>query len=369
LFSVKGVRDEWIIKKNCGSRENEFFRVEDGRCIWDVMADYDRRLLSQWPATVDLIVRSGSRDAGLLPILFRSIELFWPKGIGKIIVVLDKNEEYLVRTLLPDYVSIFFEEFPPGVPGRLGNQLSNFWADNYTSADYIAVVDSDVVFNTKITPDQLFYKDSEKLILIANKHWQQELWQPGNDWWLGEEMYHGNFMVGLPVIYPRWVLPLFRKFVMERHGDLKYFDNVMIEWSKKENWGYFSQFCILGNFMYQFHREKFHFTFEGYDEPAMRISQHVFISRWYEGPPSPPKVTEKYVNASAKIIHEALCFAVPPGELNNCKQFEGKEHDILWNYLPWHHWGESMTKFDPKAILKNHYDELYKLFPKDLPKS
>lgn len=110
----------------------------------------------------------------------------------------------------------------------------------------------------------------------------------------------------------------------------------------------------------------------------MRFSQHVFISRWYEGPPSPPKVTDKYVNASAKIVHEGVCFSVPPGsekwyiihckgELKYCEDFVGKEHDILWNYVPWSHWGESMTKYPHHEILKGHYEELYKLFPKELP--
>lgn len=61
---------------------------------------------------------------------------------------------------------------------------------------------------------------------------------------------------------------LFYLSISNRSIDLGYFDNVMIEWSKKENWGYFSQFCILGNFMFNFHREKFHFAFEGYDEPG-----------------------------------------------------------------------------------------------------
>jgi hypothetical protein len=50
--------------------------------------------------------------------MFKSVELFWPKNIGDIILILDKGEEDLTAGVAPSYVKIFYESFPKGVPGK-----------------------------------------------------------------------------------------------------------------------------------------------------------------------------------------------------------------------------------------------------------
>lgn len=163
-------------------RNNKFTRTNDGRTVQQVMDEYDVKLASQWPKgiTVDLFIRTGSRDCGLLPPLFKSIELFWPKGIGKIVVVVDPQDLELVASIIPDYAEIHFESFIPGIPARLANQMTNFWVDNYTNADYVACIDSDLVLMTKVTPDLIFYNGTNKPIVIGNPSIQRSNWYKGN---------------------------------------------------------------------------------------------------------------------------------------------------------------------------------------------
>ena len=49
-------------------------------------------------------------------------------------------------------LQIFYEKNYLKLPGKIFQQWSYLWADNYTTAPYIAVVDDDVIFNLKVRP-------------------------------------------------------------------------------------------------------------------------------------------------------------------------------------------------------------------------
>lgn len=40
------------------------------------------------------------------------------------------------------------------LPGKILQQWSYFWADNYTTAPYIAIIDDDVILNLKVSTDR-----------------------------------------------------------------------------------------------------------------------------------------------------------------------------------------------------------------------
>jgi hypothetical protein len=40
-----------------------------------------------------------------MAMMLRSVDLFWPKNIGEVVVVLDKGEEH-VNLMLPDYIKV-----------------------------------------------------------------------------------------------------------------------------------------------------------------------------------------------------------------------------------------------------------------------
>ena len=61
---------------------------------------------SLWPARVDLLVRAHvSPNFFLLGLLFQSIDLMWPKGLGDVILVLDERDQ-VVHHMLPHWVKV-----------------------------------------------------------------------------------------------------------------------------------------------------------------------------------------------------------------------------------------------------------------------
>ncbi|CAE8605635.1 unnamed protein product, partial [Polarella glacialis] len=95
--------------------------------------------------------------------LLMSATFFWPAHWG-VIVALDSDSELDAAACkqLPKWVRCIIIERPPFYdqlnmtfrmlggqnPGMVWKEWSECWADRYSSADYIAVIDTDVVFVT-----------------------------------------------------------------------------------------------------------------------------------------------------------------------------------------------------------------------------
>ena len=61
---------------------------------------------SLWPGRVDLLIRAYvSPNFFLLGLLFQSIDLMWPKGIGDVILVLDEKDQ-VVHHIVPHWVKV-----------------------------------------------------------------------------------------------------------------------------------------------------------------------------------------------------------------------------------------------------------------------
>ncbi|CAI5961554.1 unnamed protein product [Closterium sp. NIES-64] len=284
-----------------------------------------------WPARVDLLVRSHVSDAYfLIEVLFRSIEQMWPRGIGDVILVLDEGE-IVVRDLVPPWVKVYYETNYLDLPGKILQQWSYLWADNYTTAPYIAIIDDDVVFNLKVTPGLLFNLTEGKPIVIGSRNAQRNNWLPStpspsllspsplpplpclpspqvtpgllfnltegkpivigsrnaqrNNWlpstrWLvGQHAYFANFMVQLPFVFPRDVLPRFREHVGELHRD---------KFGKSFDKAFKTQIAhtTLGNYMWAFTQDEVsrqgwdHVSRQGWDHVSRQGWDHVSRQGW-----------------------------------------------------------------------------------------
>ena len=98
--------------------------------------------------------------------------LFWSKDIfqSDLVLVFDEESEadHMVASVLanlPPYPKIAFELHPPPkilkpVGGRgegyARQQYSNFYSDIYTDAEYIGIIDSDIIFISTVVPSDLF---------------------------------------------------------------------------------------------------------------------------------------------------------------------------------------------------------------------
>ncbi|GJP30813.1 hypothetical protein CLOM_g7143 [Closterium sp. NIES-68] len=192
-------------------------RTKAGHCVKELFRLYDEAYAPLWPARVDLLVRSHVSDGFfLLEVLFRSIEQMWPRGLGDVVLVLDEGED-IVRDLVPPWVKVYYEKNYLDLPGKILQQWSYLWADNYTTAPYIAIIDDDVIFNLKVTPGLLFNLTDGKPYVIGSRNTQRNHWLPSTRWLVGQHAYFANFMVQLPFVFPRAVLPKFRDHAGELH--------------------------------------------------------------------------------------------------------------------------------------------------------
>ena len=282
----------------------------------------------------DVIIRSFHGYALFVNTLLHSLEMFWPRDMGKIILILDdSDDDHSYATTLPDYVTVFFEPLPPftdlwldraptkktGLPmPKLGygrGQWSNFISDRYSSADFIAIFDSDQILGGGGQLQLLFDWDIElqkyKPIFVCFDHidlgdtfvYNYKIFGMSGDMGVG-------CMESLPVVMYRDTLPKIRKYVVNYfivnkpgiYNDSR-LANVSMDYDRDYNWSqyvenesnkhslptsptYFDrafasldqqckicQFCIFGAFIYTHPEESSRYTFKiiGYGKSAEKL--------------------------------------------------------------------------------------------------
>ena len=95
-------------------------------------------------------------------VLVRSLRYFWP-DISSIVVVLDREKTTdhmfgnFVRNTFPFPRICYMQNFTdPGYSGKGRMQRDMFYPERCTSKKYVAFVDTDTVFITRIVPEMLF---------------------------------------------------------------------------------------------------------------------------------------------------------------------------------------------------------------------
>jgi len=128
---------------------------------------------------IDLYVRAGCGASTKLYHLLETVHLFWPRILGKVLVVLDANDAEGIEAMIPDslrmshVVEVVYERVPC-MDGRLFNQYSYLNLFRYSDkADYVVTIDSDCAFYMPITPDVLFNARGQ-LILPVSKEFQSD---------------------------------------------------------------------------------------------------------------------------------------------------------------------------------------------------
>ncbi|CAI5974529.1 unnamed protein product [Closterium sp. NIES-64] len=234
-------------------------RTKSGHCVKELFKLYDDAYKPLWPARVDLLIRSYVSDTFfLLEMLFDSIEQMWPRGIGDVILVLDEDNQ-IVEDIVPTWIKVYYEKNYLKLPGKILQQWSYLWADNYTTAPYIAIIDDDVIFNLKVTPGLLFNLTDGKPYVIGSRQKQMNHWVPSTHYFVGKPYYFANFMVQLPFVFPRDVLPKFRDHVTRiRDGKFASFDAAFLNFARHGPKFERTQIAhtTLGNFMWAFTQDE-----------------------------------------------------------------------------------------------------------------
>ncbi|GJP78960.1 hypothetical protein CLOP_g9218 [Closterium sp. NIES-67] len=315
-------------------------RTRSGYCVKELLRLYDEAYSPLWPTRVDLLIRSYVSDNFFLTaFLFASIEQMWPAGIGDVILVLDENDRH-VEDIVPPWVKIYYEKNYLGLVPKLVQQWSYLWADNYTRAPYVAIIDDDVIFNLKVTPGLLFNLTDGKPFIIGSQNMQGKNWRKASRYFVGPMNYFANFMVQLPFVFPRAVLPKFRDHVgaLHRRRFGPSFDAAFKFWAERGPVADRSQIAhtTLGNYMWFFANDSAHWAFEWESRtPIPRVGVHIPHTHEFRNATGSSRAAQRlvktYVDLTGTYAHEGLCNAFPEGELAHCEDASRAQSQI-WRY-------------------------------------
>lgn len=201
-------------------------------------------------ATVDIVVRSYYRDLEWLDYCLRSITRF-AIGFRSVIVAIPRGSlgAFERRSLMPDRLVVcadYRDDY-------LGQQVTKLHADELTDADFIAHVDSDVVFTRATGPTDLMDGRRPQVLMTPysihprSGPWRIP-WQAVTERFVERPVLH-NFMQMMPLTYPRWLYQELRDFAWKTHG-CSLADYVLSQQARC-----FSEFNALGAFAHHFYPE------------------------------------------------------------------------------------------------------------------
>ena len=236
----------------------------------------------------------------LLTLLYDSHRLFWPQEYGQFVVVLDDESEVdhafgaLLQQLLPHphlgYMGLPADPtiWPGGICGRntgYDRQMySGFFADRFTDAEVIAIVDNDSLFTTVPTPPSLF--DDGRPVVIG----KQSLYNIGKlagRWAHATEVALGlpqaaDFMFNFPILIKRNVFGAVRRHISQQLNTT--FDEAFRIIARDPE--SYCQINIILNYAWYFHRGEYTWHLSSmpgskgpmingtYNVPAPRVAQH-----------------------------------------------------------------------------------------------
>ncbi|MFJ9825133.1 hypothetical protein ACIRSU_12235 [Streptomyces sp. NPDC101160] len=162
----------------------------------------------------------------------------------------------------------------------LGQQVSKLHADEFTDADLICHVDSDVVFTRPVSPADLLDAGLpwivRRAVSLLGRH---RPWLAPTEEFLGRPVAY-DFMQQPPFTYPRWLYPEVRALSLARHGIP--LDRYVAGRPPRG----FSEFNVLGAHAYAAHRAEFAWydadahtdTYPDTGTDAARVPR---LCRWY----------------------------------------------------------------------------------------
>lgn len=288
------------------------------------------------PPSIDLYLRSGCVGLLEMKYLIESIEIFWPRFLGSVVIILDVGDEAIPSQLLPlnpsHHYVIAFEHVPCLSP-RVFNQYSYLNLDRHCTADYVVTIDSDCVFHAPVTPDLIFRHG--KVILASSRTFQGDMWVSSINSMMGVGLYDGHYMVTQPVTFSLSTFPSFRKWLFDSQSVC--YEDRLSELPPNDHPN-FCWMCQLGTYLERGHsRDNEHnkYWFLHLDnaktQPFLRYSTHVTHEPYKVSPPIwDPIIYGKSVN---EVIKQGLCRAFGSSVLSICAQYSDFTYLNLVTFL------------------------------------
>ena len=228
---------------------------------------------------MDVYLRMTSASPGLTNfydnVLVRSMSYFWP-DIEAMVVVLDEeqSEDKQFGITAPKtfpFPRVCFMKIVQisGYTGRDRMQRDMFYPDMCTSKTFVAYVDTDTMFMSRVVTDMLFVDDKPKVIGVYGNiayDWYEKVSQATVDLFKTKEVM--RCMSYFPVIIKVEHIIELRKYLEKIHGLT--FDELLMKKTKQIQ--DLSQFNMMCQYIWMFHRDKYAFYLQYQPNPKPGLS-------------------------------------------------------------------------------------------------
>lgn len=197
------------------------FVAADGGRVQDVI---QRALRLAWgpdPPQIDLYFRAGCLAADEMMRIVPTIELFWPEGVGEVIIALDAGNGASLGHFIPPPLQVstrqsyrLVYEDQPCMSGTVMNQVSYTSLDTHSRAEFVVTMDSDAAFHSPVTPDLLF-DAAGALLLPFSRIFQAGSWDAAVEYFTGAGTFDGHAMMTQPVSFALGTFAAFREWMEE----------------------------------------------------------------------------------------------------------------------------------------------------------
>mmetsp|Transcript_9015 Transcript_9015/g.28625 ORF Transcript_9015/g.28625 Transcript_9015/m.28625 type:complete len:267 (-) Transcript_9015:104-904(-) len=249
------------------------------------------------------------KDAPSVPSLLLSIEKNVP-CYNSLVVVVPPESRHVLAGLFPSGTKLFVVPEPlPKQFGYLSQQVVKLYADRFTTAANVLILEADMVFTG--WRDKCFFAEGRQRVRTFCVGYARDkaddIWKRGTEHAVGG-VVDQDCVVNTPFAFPRAVFPALREHLKRRHG--KPFGKLMEDYFPGHSKGWertdllFSEFNILAHFMLQHRPELTELVRTG--EPGWhdigKCSQHIgaVVKRNHDLPN--PKLTHEYFELALRAL-------------------------------------------------------------------
>ena len=344
--------------------------------VSDQPAPAEASRAERWPV-MDLVIPVVAKDAVLLQQLLHSLELLFP-DYRRVKLLVEQRDLYVLLGALPvgrgRYSVVVMDnplrqlEAETGSDyGYLLHQLYKMYCEQLSDADFISILDSDMILYERARPRHFFRLEAGQLKpLSMMRPWadmtrgcvqgqpcEGSIWRAGMDFAMnGRDPAPGetsatynfsshSFMARHPFTYPRELFPSLRLHLESLHRKplVNFFEHFLtgLQFELDGRSDKFSEFNVLGQFAWQ---SRFHSSMhwlevkDGAVQAAGDELPNVLLhlSRYRNPCMANPKVTYDYLMTAVMEQHKRFCLHVHPAHV--------------------------LCAFSPPATLRSEYDRL-----------
>ena len=328
------------------------------------------RMTSVDPASVQLYER----------VLIQSMRYFWPDINSTMLVVLDqeKSEDHVygntIGKIFPFPRICYMDSLSaPGYSGKDRMQRDMFYPERCTSKKYVAFVDTDTMFATRIIPESLFRQNKPIVIALYGPERTPIFREVASG---TAELYKSKeyirCMTNFPIIYKTEHIIEARHYLEKLHN--MPFDDVIGQMKSER----FSQFNIMCQYIWMFHRSEYDFHLQLQNrQTKSKVSYRVSVSDMSKNiteeqriPVPRPCVHFKHTNIDwykeetyKDLFRSSICFEggfeLCPDICKRYNQTSLRKYMFEFNRIDWS-WDQRCMEAQ-----KNHYKTLAKYDSKE----